>query len=98
MTTHRPDKMSFPGTMTNLQSGTWMLGGEDVMKDGVRLSDKPYTKHDAESLKVGIQIYLFIYLFILGWIAHWRCEKNEREFAFHRRRSRSGIGRSQSST
>ena len=29
-TTHSPDRLEFPATMTNMTSGTWMISGQDV--------------------------------------------------------------------
>ena len=36
VTTHNPDTIEFPSTMTNMQApGTWMMSGGGVVCDGV---------------------------------------------------------------
>lgn len=37
VTTHKPDDLEFPSTMTNIHSGTWMMTGNGVMKDGLMI-------------------------------------------------------------
>jgi len=39
VTTHRPEDLEFPATMTNIRSGTWMMTGNGVMHNGVTILD-----------------------------------------------------------
>lgn len=34
VTTHQPNDLDFPSTMTNIRSGTWMMTGNGVMHNG----------------------------------------------------------------
>lgn len=37
VTTHSPQDLEFPSTMTNIQSGTWMMTGNGVMHNGMTI-------------------------------------------------------------
>jgi neuralized-like protein 4 len=39
VTTHRPQELDFPSTMTNVRSGTWMMTGNGVMHNGTTIHD-----------------------------------------------------------
>ena len=39
VTTHAPNSLDFPSTMTNIRSGTWMMTGNGVMHNGTTVID-----------------------------------------------------------
>lgn len=39
VTTHSPNELEFPSTMTNIRSGTWMMTGNGVMHNGTTIID-----------------------------------------------------------
>ncbi|CAH0389497.1 unnamed protein product [Bemisia tabaci] len=39
VTTHSPEDLEYPSTMTNVKSGTWMMTGNGVMRNGVTIID-----------------------------------------------------------
>lgn len=39
VTTHTPNELDFPSTMTNIRSGTWMMTGNGVMHNGTTVID-----------------------------------------------------------
>ena len=39
VTLHKPQSIVMPSTMTNVQSGTWMMSGNGVMHNGVTVMD-----------------------------------------------------------
>lgn len=40
VTTHKPQELDFPSTMTNMRSGTWMMTGNGVMHNGTTVIDE----------------------------------------------------------
>ena len=39
VTTHAPEALDFPSTMTNVPSGTWMFSGGSVVQNGVTIAE-----------------------------------------------------------
>ena len=50
VTTHSPEVLQFPSTMTNITTGTWMVSGTGVMHNGSSIRDN--LKVNLDSLKV----------------------------------------------
>ena len=62
LTTHAPDKLEFPPTMTNMTSGTWMISGKGVIRN--RSNIKRNLSFDLDSLTVSTHsIYTVPYSF-----------------------------------
>lgn len=40
VTTHSPVELEFPSTMTNVRSGTWMMTGNGVMRNGTTILEE----------------------------------------------------------
>ncbi|XP_069739179.1 LOW QUALITY PROTEIN: neuralized-like protein 4, partial [Phaenicophaeus curvirostris] len=51
VTTHNPNYLQLPSTMTNLRSGTWMMTGNGVMHNGTTVLDE--YGHNLDRLKAG---------------------------------------------
>ncbi|KAK1889948.1 Neuralized-like protein 4 [Dissostichus eleginoides] len=51
VTTHNPNNLDYPATMTNLRSGTWMMTGNGVMHNGTTILDE--YGHNLDRLKAG---------------------------------------------
>ncbi|XP_060111332.1 neuralized-like protein 4 isoform X3 [Heteronotia binoei] len=49
VTTHNPNNLEYPATMTNLRSGTWMMTGNGVMHNGTTILDE--YGHNLDRLK-----------------------------------------------
>ncbi|XP_059483047.1 neuralized-like protein 4 [Neocloeon triangulifer] len=54
VTTHRPQELDFPSTMTNVRSGTWMMTGNGVMHNGTTVLDD--YGHNLDRLGVGDRV------------------------------------------
>ena len=54
LTTHSPNELEFPSTMTNIRSGTWMMTGNGVMHNGTTIIDDYGVNLD--KLKVGDRV------------------------------------------
>ncbi|CAB3373695.1 Hypothetical predicted protein [Cloeon dipterum] len=54
VTTHRPQELEFPSTMTNMRSGTWMMTGNGVMHNGTTVLDD--YGHNLDRLAVGDRV------------------------------------------
>ena len=52
VTTHAPETLQFPSTMTNVTTGTWMVSGSGVMCNGSSIRDN--LKVNLDALKVSI--------------------------------------------
>lgn len=50
VTTHSPNELEYPSTMTNVRSGTWMMTGNGVMHNGSTIVDE--YGHNLDRLKV----------------------------------------------
>ena len=60
VTTHNPETLEFPSTMTNVQPpGTWMMSGGSVVCDGVTIIEEYGPTLD--EIKVYYQILCFIH-------------------------------------
>ena len=46
VTTYRPTELEYPSTMTNVRSGTWMMTGNGVMRNGTTIIDEYGTNLD----------------------------------------------------
>lgn len=58
VTMHSADELSFPSTMTNVRSGTWMMTGNGIMYNGTTISDEYGCNLD--KLKVKLVNYYFL--------------------------------------
>ncbi|KAL0277171.1 UNVERIFIED_CONTAM: hypothetical protein PYX00_004538 [Menopon gallinae] len=54
VTTHSPNELEYPSTMTNVRSGTWMMTGNGVMHNGSTIVDE--YGHNLDRLKVGDRV------------------------------------------
>ena len=54
VTTHAPNDLEFPSTMTNIRSGTWMMTGNGVMHNGTTVIDD--YGQNLDKLKVGDRV------------------------------------------
>ncbi|XP_023215732.1 neuralized-like protein 4 isoform X1 [Centruroides sculpturatus] len=54
VTTHSPNELEFPSTMTNIRSGTWMMTGNGIMYNGTNIIDD--YGHNLDRLKVGDRV------------------------------------------
>ena len=54
VTTHAPNSLDFPSTMTNIRSGTWMMTGNGVMHNGTTVIDD--YGQNLDKLKVGDRV------------------------------------------
>ena len=54
VTTHAPNDLEFPSTMTNIRSGTWMMTGNGVMHNGTTTIDD--YGQNLDKLKVGDRV------------------------------------------
>lgn len=54
VTTHAPNDLEFPSTMTNIRSGTWMMTGNGVMHNGTTTVDD--YGQNLDKLKVGDRV------------------------------------------
>ncbi len=54
VTTHSPNDLEFPSTMTNIRSGTWMMTGNGVMHNGTTVFDD--YGQNLDKLKVGDRV------------------------------------------
>ena len=75
LTTHAPDKLEFPPTMTNMTSGTWMISGKGVIRN--RSNIKRNLSFDLDSLTVSTHsIYTVPYSFMAVKVTHVRYHCN----------------------
>uniref|UniRef100_UPI00358F8D8A neuralized-like protein 4 isoform X2 n=1 Tax=Myxine glutinosa TaxID=7769 RepID=UPI00358F8D8A len=54
VTTHDPTLLQLPSTMTNLQSGTWMVTGNGMMRDGFAINND--FGHNLDRLQTGDRV------------------------------------------
>lgn len=54
VTTHSPNELEFPSTMTNIRSGTWMMTGNGIMYNGTNIIDD--YGHNLDRLKIGDRV------------------------------------------
>ena len=52
VTTHNPEQIALPPTMTSMSSGTWMLSGTSLIVNGQEIK-KNYAPDSLEGLQVG---------------------------------------------
>lgn len=60
VTTHHPESVEFPPTMTNMTTGTWMISGKGVIRN--RNSIRTGLNFDLDTLVVSVLVYKNMYL------------------------------------
>ena len=60
VTSHDPENIVLPATMTSMLSGTWMLSGRSVIVNGQE-AKRGYSSIDLETLKVHKSLYSIDY-------------------------------------
>lgn len=62
VTSHNPEDIVLPPTMTSMPTGTWMLSGTSVIVNG-KEAKRDYSSVNLESLKVKTKLYFLLSLF-----------------------------------